>query len=136
MPLFLDTGFLIALESSGDNHHQAARAFWSGYALAPEPLVTTTYVFDETVTFFNSRRFHAKAAEVGERLLASSLVTVVHVDEGLFKDAWRYFLRHADKRYSLTDCVSFAVMRKQGIKRALSFDQHFTQAGYERLPEK
>ena len=135
MPLFLDTGFLIALESSGDNHHRAARAFWSGYALAPEPLITTTYVFDETVTFFNSRRLHAKAAEVGERLLASSLVTVVHVDEGLFKDAWRYFLRHADKRYSLTDCVSFAVMRKQGIKRALSFDQHFTQAGYERLPE-
>ena len=28
----------------------------------------------------------------------------------------------------------FAVMRKQAIKRALTFDRHFTQAGFEHIP--
>ena len=104
--------------------------------LAPEPLVTTSYVIDETVTFFNSRNFHAKAVEIGERLLASRSVTVVHVDEVLFREGWNYFSQHADKRYSLTDCISFALMRQKNIKRALAFDKHFDQAGFERLPSK
>lgn len=134
MALFLDTGFLIALELSGDNHHKAARAFWKAFARRPELRVTTSYVIDETVTFFNSRDFHAKAVEIGERLLASELVAVVHVDEALFKEGWVYFSRHADKRYSLTDCISFAVMRRQQIKRALTFDKHFEQAGFEHVP--
>lgn len=134
MALFLDTGFLIALELSGDNHHKVARSCWSAFLLAPEPLFTTSYVIDETVTFFNSRNFHAKAVEIGERLLASRSVTVMHVDEDLFREGWSYFSRHADKRYSLTDCISFAVMRRKSIKRALTFDKHFNQAGFERVP--
>ena len=134
MALFLDTGFLIALELSGDNHHKAARSCWNAFLLAPEPLVTTSYVFDETVTFFNSRNFHAKSVEIGERLLASPSVTIVHVDEVLFRAGWNYFSRHADKRYSLTDCISFSVMRHKNIKRALAFDKHFDQAGFERVP--
>lgn len=84
--LFLDTGFLIALELSGDRHHETARAFWGNFSLAPEPLVTTSYVIDEALTFFNSRGFHAKAVEIGERLLASRAVTVVHVDQALFRE--------------------------------------------------
>lgn len=134
MPLFLDTGFLIALELSGDRHHKAARACWTNFALAPEPLVTTSYVIDETLTFFNSRGFHAKAVEIGERLLSSRAVTVVHVDQALFREGFDFFRQHADKRYSLTDCISFAVMRRQTIKRALTFDRHFTQAGFEQIP--
>lgn len=136
MALFLDTGFLIALELSSDNRHKAARNCWSNFSLAPEPLVTTSYVIDETLTFFNSRSFHAKAVEIGERLLLSRAITVIHVDQTLFREGLEFFRRHADKRYSFRDCISFVVMRKQRIGRALTFDRHFTQAGYERLPAK
>jgi predicted nucleic acid-binding protein len=58
----------------------------------------------------------------------------VHVDEVLFFDAWRYFRQHADKSYSLTDCVSFVAMDGFAIRTALAFDQHFFQAGFEKLP--
>ena len=53
--VFVDTGYLFALEITNDQHHQAARQHWQGIVAALPRLVTTSYVFDEVVTFFNSR---------------------------------------------------------------------------------
>ncbi|MSQ70708.1 MAG: PIN domain-containing protein [Betaproteobacteria bacterium] len=131
---FIDTGFLIALEAADDQHHGAAIVAWRDIRKRRVTFVTTTYVFDEVVTFFNSRGHHAKAVATGEILLTSRIVTLMHVDEPIFSEAWREFAHQSDKRYSLTDCVSFAVMKRRRIKTALAFDKHFTQAGFERLP--
>lgn len=89
---------------------------------------------DEVVTFFNSRDRHAKAVEVGNRLLQSSLIQFIHVDSNLFYQSWNYFVQRPDKSYSLTDCISFLVMQQLGIQAALTFDQHFIQAGFLKLP--
>ena len=132
--VFLDTGYVIALEAADDQHHDVAVQHWRGFTTQLPPLATTSYVFDEVVTFFNTRNQHAKAGEIGNRLLRSPTVQLVHVNEALFYDAWRYFTQHSDKSYSLTDCVSFMVMERLGIRTALAFDQHFVQAGFEKLP--
>ena len=47
-------------------------------------LVTSTYVFDETVTYLNSRGLHASAVKTGKRLLESPSVELVRVGDGLF----------------------------------------------------
>ena len=53
-------------------------------------IVTTTCVFDEVVTFFNSRAHHGKAVEIGGRLLRSPLPllrpSVVLRKEPAFRD--------------------------------------------------
>jgi predicted nucleic acid-binding protein len=36
---------------------------------------------------------------------------------------------HADKSFSLCDATSFVVMRRLGLRRAVSFDRHFEQIG-------
>lgn len=56
------------------------------------------------------------------------------MNEQLFYEAWRYFQKYKDKRYSLADGVSFVLMKKLGIEEALTFDKHFTQAGFKKLP--
>jgi len=88
-PFFLDTGFLIALEAGDDQHHAEATAFWERYQESPTSLVTTFYVFNEVVTFFNSRGHHAKAVEIGRYLLSSP--SVHFVNEPLFEEAGSCF---------------------------------------------
>jgi len=75
-------------------------------------------VFAEVVTFFNSRDHHAKAVEIGQRLQASDTVEIVHVSRELFSAGWLLFQERADKRYSLTDCISFVVMERRQIEHA------------------
>ena len=65
---FLDTGFLIALEAADDQHHAAAIAAWREIRKRRVAFVTTSYVFDEVVTFFNNRGHHAKAVALRSRI--------------------------------------------------------------------
>jgi predicted nucleic acid-binding protein len=132
--IFLDTGYLLALEISNDQHHKVALKHWQGLVKSLPPLVTTTFVFDETVTFFNTRGYHARAVEAGNNLLNSPSVHLVHVDRYLFQEGWTELQKHKDKDYSLTDCISFIVMRNSGISTVLTFDRHFTQTGFKKLP--
>jgi hypothetical protein len=101
--IFVDTGFIIALESVTDQNHEKALQQWNELIKDLPVLVTTTYVIDEIVTFFNSRSRHAKAVEIGNRLMSSRSVNVIHVDKKLFEKGWQYFQQHADKTYSMTD---------------------------------
>lgn len=137
---FLDTGYLIALEDTDDDNHEPAREHWKGsrqrISSGTLRLTTTSYVLDEVVTFFNVRGHHLKAVELGERLMDSASLELVHVDEDLIQRAFAYLKQHQDKRYSLTDCVSFIVMVDRGILTAFAFDRHFVQAGFRTEPRK
>jgi uncharacterized protein len=132
--LFLDAGYVIALEASDDQNHKSASQHWRKLLKSPPQLVTTSYVFDEVVTFLNSRARHEKAVEVGTNLIQTDSIELIHVDEALFYEGWEYFQKHKDKTYSLTDCISFVVMKQRGIKAALTFDRHFGQAGFDKSP--
>jgi uncharacterized protein len=67
-------------------------------------------------------------------ILSSPSIQLVHVDEVLLAEGWTYFQQYHDKKYSLTDCISFVVMNKNHITTAFTFDNHFTQAGYLQEP--
>ena len=132
--VFLDTGDLIALEMVREQHHETTRRHWRRTLPRLGRIVTTSYVFDETVTFFNSRDQHAKAVDIGHRLRTSDLVDLVHITEPLFAQGWHRLQERPDKRYSLTDCISFVVMEKRGLTTALALDHHFKQAGFRIEP--
>ena len=132
--VFLDTSYLLALELTRDQNHLAADQHWQSIVQHLPPLVTTSYVFNEVVTYFNSRRQHEKAIRVRGSLLLSPSVEFIHVDQSLFYQGWDYFQLHQDKDYSLADCISFIVMRQVGAETALTFDGHFTKAGFTKVP--
>jgi predicted nucleic acid-binding protein len=51
----------------------------------------------------------------------------------LFKAGLKLHHERQDKAWSLTDCISFVVMRRQSIQTALTSDHHFEQAGFDAL---
>lgn len=133
--LFLDTSYLIAVENADDQYHKTASKHWRDLLKSsPRPLVSSSYVLVEVVTLLNNRGLHSKAVELGNSLLSSRLFNIVHVDEELFYEGWNYFQKYKDKTYSLTDCISFVLMKKLDITESLTFDKHFVQAGFVKLP--
>ena len=66
--------------------------------------------------------------------MTSKTIRLIHITEALFLEGRRWLERHQDKRYSLTDCLSFVVMKQFKLKAALTFDKHFAQAGFQMVP--
>lgn len=131
---FVDTSYWLALELIDDQNSKPALSHWQSLVKTPFAIVTTSYVFDETVTYLNSRKHHEKAVEVGENMLLSPTIELIHIGEDLFFEGWTMFQKYQDKQYSLTDCVSFVVMQRRKLETALTFDRHFAQAGFRIEP--
>jgi predicted nucleic acid-binding protein len=58
---------------------------------------------------------------------------VVGYDARVYQAGFGLFAARPDKAWSLTDCISFAVMRERGLSEALTGDHHFEQAGFRAL---
>jgi hypothetical protein len=61
---------------------------------------------------------------------------VVEVPEHICAAAWELFVRYGERRFSLTDCTSFATMHSRNIFDAFTFDRaDFLAAGFKVIPE-
>jgi uncharacterized protein len=124
--IFVDTGAWFALSVEFDPDHQSAKAF----VLANrEPLVTSNFVIDELLTLFVVRNEKARGIAWLQNVLDQGGVDLVQVDADCMSEARRIYCRFNDKTWSFTDCTSYAIMQRLGIKKAFSFDDDFRQFG-------
>jgi predicted nucleic acid-binding protein len=66
-------------------------------------------------------------------LLDNPDVEMVWVDEPLHREALSLLQARRDKSCSLCDAVSFVLMRRSGLRDALTTDRHFEQESFRRL---
>lgn len=64
---------------------------------------------------------------------ASPRVKILPLTSGLLNRGLDLMRQRTDKDWSLTDCISFVVMEDEGLREALTGDQHFEQAGFKAL---
>jgi len=73
------------------------------------------------------------AVDKAKTIYSSTRLNIIRADDRLELMAVRLFEKYADQNVSFTDCVSFAIMRQNGIDDVLGFDKHFEYAGFNLL---
>jgi predicted nucleic acid-binding protein len=128
--IFVDTSGFFALISSGDEQHASANRIIDEAQRLKRRLVTTDYVINETATLIKARGLFHFVAPFFESLENSRACRIEWTDAERFRRAQAFFLKHVDKAWSFTDCLSFSVMKQLRLHDALTKDQHFGQAGF------
>ena len=127
---FLDTVHILALVNPRDAWHEQAVSVSQD---APERLVTTEAILTEVADALCLPSTRQWAVDAIDDLRKDPNVTCLPLDAKLFERAFDLYRQRADKEWSLTDCVSFVVMKDLSLVDALTADVHFEQAGFRAL---
>ena len=124
--VFVDTGGWFAAVVPTDADHKAAMR---SLRQNRQPLITTDYVVDETLTLLKARGHVQRALIMGQQFFHGSLAVVHYLSPAEILLAWRTFQRFSDKEWNFTDCTSKVVIDALGLTHAFAFDHHFAQFG-------
>ncbi len=131
--VFIDTSGFYSLLVENDSGHETSAALLEESRKSRFSFVTTDYILDETATLLKARGLVHVLPVFFESVLSSNICRIEWTDSDRFITAKNYFIRHDDKDYSFTDCVSFVTMSEIRLKRVLTSDRHFIQAGFETI---
>jgi predicted nucleic acid-binding protein len=131
--LFADASFYIAAFNVRDEWHARAAAWHRAIVAARSRVITTEAVLWEWLNYYAAPSARSLALRHYHRLHADPLVQVLDFEPDLVQQALMIYGSHPDKSWGLTDCFSFAVMRRHTLNGALTSDHHFEQAGFDAL---
>jgi predicted nucleic acid-binding protein len=129
-PIFADTFFFLAVINADDQRHRAAMDFSNSNK---SPLLTTTWVLTEVLDGLARTPNRHLGRQLYLDLLSDPAHRVVPPSRRQFEQGLELYHTRPDKKWSLTDCISFLVMQEHGITEALTGDHHFAQAGFTPL---
>ena len=127
--IFIDADAFIAIHAFQDSHHEKALSLKQK---TNEKLVTSTEVIFEVTTKLSFFTTHELACKFIKDILESS-VAIEFIDYSRLASAKDLFCKQTSKRVSLTDCANMVIAKELGIKRFFSFDQHYSQNGFQLL---
>ncbi|MBI4685823.1 MAG: type II toxin-antitoxin system VapC family toxin [Nitrospirae bacterium] len=126
--IFLDTGYLIALVNKKDNLHKAAVEASEKFH---GPFLTTQLVLIELANSLCLPPQKPLAIKIIDKIQSDPLTTVIPLTYDRFEKALSLYKKRTDKSWGMIDCFSFIAMDEFSVKQALTFDEHFRQAGYK-----
>jgi uncharacterized protein len=127
---FVDTFYLIALSNRRGQWHRRVVTF--SRALRAVRLYTVDEVLAAFLTFSSTSGAHiqTRAARTVRHALQDPQWTVFPQSRASLLEALALYESRPDKEYSLTDCISMQVMRREGLTDVLSNGHHFAQEGF------
>jgi len=125
--IFADSAYYLALLNARDQYHDRAKR---ASAALQDPILTTTWVLTEVADAFCKPGQRDIAAAFIQDLAADPRVIVIPPSLDLFNRGLKFYSERPDKDWSLTDCISFVVMKERGVTEALATDRDFKQAGF------
>jgi hypothetical protein len=132
--LFVDTAGWMMLADAADPRHRKAATARDRWLEEGGILLSTDYVLDETLTLLRFRLGLDAAEAWWNQVEDSPRLVWEGIDPNRAEKARRWMFRWRDKEFSFTDCTSFVVMKERRLRKALTSDRHFKQAGFEPVP--
>jgi len=131
--VLIDTGALLALADSKDIHHLSASDCLKSIAEHRLPVfisIPTIYESQRRILFDLGQQV---ATQFLDQIYDGSLniERTVNEDE---QEARALIKKYTALKLTLTDAANMAVMMRLGIAMVFSFDRHFLQAGFIRIP--
>lgn len=128
MSVFVDTSAFIALMDADNVEYLKASKLWKNLLKRNEQLVTSNYVVVETCALLHNRIGLPAVRIFLETILP--VVLIEWIDISVHTAGISSLLMSSRKGPNIVDCMSFAVMRKLGIKDAFTLDRHFADQGF------
>jgi len=132
-PVFIDTGYFVALLNKRDLLHALALSLARDWQKRNRRVVTTDAVLIELGSFFARSVLRASVIDAIRDVRSGEALEVVATTSALLDRGTTRYAAHQDKSWSLTDCVSMEVMLDAGCREAATPDHHFQQAGFVAL---
>lgn len=129
--IFVDTGFWFASFVPDDPNHARAAAWLRANR---EPLITTDYCVDETLTLLLARGRPHLAHHAGRLFFEEAISRLYFLGRAEIERAFTIFQQRSSEGWSFTDCTSKLVVDTLGITTAATFDEHFRQFGVNLVP--
>lgn len=129
--IFIDTGAFIARYLARDQYHSVALKGWARLEQRGLGVATSNLVLSETITLLSRWGSSDFAVERANEIYTSRVLTILRSNEEDELEALTWMEKFADQDISFADAVSFALMKRQSIKKAFSFDRHFKLAGFQ-----
>ena len=129
---FADTFYWIALLLRSDAWHERVTAF-NHTLQRDDTLFTTDAVILEFLAVFSSTGSYMRQQAVArvEGMLANPYIRVVEVTRARLLEGLALYKDRPDKEYSLTDCISMQVMRREGLTEVLTNDhRHYLKGDF------
>ncbi len=128
--VFADTSFFVAYLNPQDESHDLAHDYMT---TCREIILATSWVLVELGNYLAKGRNRRLLIPLIRQFNADRRSRIIPPDTKLFEQGLALYGKRPDKEWSLTDCISFTVMKREGLIDALTGDHHFEQAGFNAL---
>jgi len=132
--VLLDTSGLFAAARVRSDRHDEAAAAYRELLTGTELLVTTDLIVAELHALSIARVHPRFGLDLVDRLLNSGRIETVVAGIERLATATDLLRQRPGRAYSLTDAVSFVLMRELSISRAFTLDGDFAAEGFPVLP--
>jgi len=130
--VFIDTSALYALISTEDQNIALAVPMWKQMLERRDVLFTNNYVLVECFALIQSR-----LGLEFVRTLQTNIVPFLQIDwigEQQHISSVNDVFTANRRQLSLVDCSCFETMRRLGIEKVFTFDEHFHEQGFNSIP--
>ncbi|MBI4584672.1 MAG: PIN domain-containing protein [Planctomycetes bacterium] len=131
LPAFIDSGAWIALAVEPDPNHEQAKERWLVLNESGARYFTSIPIILETFTFLERNTDRLTALIWKNELDKLPRLVVWECPLIVLKESWKWFDRKDLHKLSAVDATSFTLMIRNKVKRAFTFDAHFSTAGFQ-----